>query len=75
MVLNNLARLYINVNSKICFFLGGFFNLTLLVLIFTKTPKEMRIYSKILLQIIISDIANLIFTEVVQPVNYFYERV
>ena len=61
----------VDVNSKVTLILGGLLNVVLIVLVYKKTPKVMRIYSKLVLQTCVGDLANLIVGEIVQPVSFF----
>jgi hypothetical protein len=60
---------FFEINSKLSLIIGGFMNILLIWLVCKRTPKEMRIYSKILLQVCFSDLANLIVNDLVQPVS------
>uniref|UniRef100_A0A1I8C1E4 G_PROTEIN_RECEP_F1_2 domain-containing protein n=1 Tax=Meloidogyne hapla TaxID=6305 RepID=A0A1I8C1E4_MELHA len=54
-------------NSRLCPPIGLIANIGLIYLIINKTPKEMRIHSRILLQTCVIDIALLIVTIIGQP--------
>ena len=58
-------------NSRLCPPIGLIANIGLIYLIINKTPKEMRIHSRILLQTCVIDIALLIVTMFGQPVNFY----
>ena len=60
----------VDVNSKVTLVLGGLLNVALIVLVYKKTPNIMRIYSKLVLQTCVGDLANLIVSEFVQPVIF-----
>ena len=60
----------VDVNSKVTLILGGLLNVVLIALVYKKTPKVMRIYSKLVLQTCVVDLANLIVGEIVQPVSF-----
>lgn len=59
----------IEVNSKLSLVIGGFLNILLIVLVYKNTPKDMKIYSKLVFQTCVGDLANLVIGEIVQPVN------
>jgi hypothetical protein len=65
----SIIRLVSYWNSKICLVGGGFLNILMMFIICTKTPAEMQIYSKILLQTCVLDLCNLVMDELVQPVR------
>jgi len=60
-------------HSRLCPPIGLIANIGLIYLIIKKTPKEMRIHSRILLQTCVIDIALLIVTVFGQPVKFFKE--
>ena len=57
-----------NINSIFCLVIGGVFNMIVIWLVFNKTPKEMSVYSKIILQTCFCDLALLMFSFIAQPV-------
>ena len=56
-------------NSKVCLILGFMLNLTVIWLVRYRTPKEMKVYSKIVFQTCFVDLILLVSSELVQPVS------
>lgn len=63
-----MLSLLVELNSKASLLLGGFLNILLIVLIYKNTPKDMKLYSKLLIQTCIGDLANILIGDFVQPV-------
>jgi hypothetical protein len=61
-------------NSLSTFMFGSCFNLLTIWIIVRQTPKEMRVYSLLLLQTCLADLALLSLSYIVQPViNIYYD--
>ncbi|KAL7075704.1 hypothetical protein ACQ4LE_005175 [Meloidogyne hapla] len=58
----------IDINYIFCLIIGGILNLLVIWLVFKKTPKEMLVYSKIILQTSFCDLTFLIISFIVKPV-------
>lgn len=63
------VRLIIELNSKLSLIIGGLLNAILILLVYKRTPKEMKVYSKIVLQTCFFDLLNLLIADIVQPVK------
>ncbi|KAF7636308.1 hypothetical protein Mgra_00004295 [Meloidogyne graminicola] len=59
-----------NINSLICLIIGVILNIGVIWLVIKKTPKEMKVYAKIILQTSINDLILLIITHFVQPIIF-----
>ena len=57
-------------NAYVCFIFGTTLNLLLLLIILKKSPKELKVYSLILLQIVFIDFYYLCVTFLVEPVPF-----
>lgn len=66
-----LGSTILTLNNWIAFCLGIIFNLVLIWLLLKRTPKEMDVHRKILLQTYFLDVFLLVATVLVQPVKNF----
>ncbi|KAL3110759.1 hypothetical protein niasHT_011264 [Heterodera trifolii] len=64
----DLVRFVYSVSAAVSFLLGMFLNVLLMYLIYTKTVKAMRIYSRLLLHSCFMDILIVIVSTAVQPI-------
>uniref|UniRef100_A0A915D1M7 Vomeronasal type-1 receptor n=1 Tax=Ditylenchus dipsaci TaxID=166011 RepID=A0A915D1M7_9BILA len=64
------VRLIHSYNSSFCLFIGGFLNCFLVYLIKSRTTKEMKVYSRILLQTCVVDLCVLVIGFLSQPIFF-----
>lgn len=62
----------VRANGYVVFALGTLLNSTLIWLIVRKSSRELRLYSRILLQVAVIDIADLVLTFLLMPVCLCY---